>query len=115
MGSHRLNFEELSNAMDVALGKRPASLVVLNGEIVNVCTGETYAGGVAVAGNRISKIGNVERCVGEKTVVVDAEGAYLVPGLIDTHIHIESTMLSMTRFAEAVLPRGTTSVMCDLH
>ena len=115
MGSHRLNFEELSNAMDVALGKRPASLVVLNGEIVNVCTGETYAGGVAVAGNRISKIGNVKDCVGEKTAVVDAEGAYLVPGLIDTHIHIESTMLSITRFAEAVLPRGTTSVMCDLH
>lgn len=115
MGSHRLNFEELSNAMDVALDKRPASLVVLNGEIVNVCTGETYPGGVAVAGNRIAKIGDVKHCVGEKTVVVDAEGKYLVPGLIDTHIHIESTMLSMTRFAEAVLPIGTTSVMCDLH
>jgi len=115
MGSHRLNFEELSYAMDVALDKRPASLVVLNGEIVNVCTGETYSGGVAVAGNRVSKIGDVKHCVGEKTVVVDAGGAYLVPGLVDTHIHIESTMLSMNRFAEAVLPRGTTSVMCDLH
>jgi adenine deaminase len=101
--------------MDVALDKRPASLVVLNGQIVNVCTGEMYAGGVAVAGNRIAKVGDVKHCVAERTVVVDAEGAYLVPGLIDTHIHIESTMLSMTRFAEAVLPRGTTSVMCDLH
>jgi len=115
MGSHRLNFEELSYAMDVALDRRPASLVVVNGEIVNVCTGETYSGGVAVAGNRISKIGDVKHCVGEKTIVVDAGGAYLVPGLVDTHIHIESTMLSMNRFAEAVLPRGTTSVMCDLH
>jgi len=101
--------------MDVALDKRPASLVVLNGQIVNVCTGEIYPGGVAVAGNRIAKVGEVKHCVGDRTVVVDAEGAYLVPGLIDTHIHIESTMLSMTRFAEAVLPRGTTSVMCDLH
>ncbi|MGA2625601.1 MAG: adenine deaminase C-terminal domain-containing protein [Candidatus Bathyarchaeia archaeon] len=115
MGSSRLNFDELSQAMDVALDKRPASLVVLNGQIVNVCTGEIYAGGVAVAGNRIAKMGDVKHCVGDRTVVVDAEGAYLVPGLIDTHIHIESTMLSMTRFAEAVLPRGTTSVMCDLH
>jgi len=115
MASSRLNFDELSAAMDVALDKRPASLVVLNGEIVNVCTGEIYSGGVAVAGNRIAKVGDVKRCIGEKTIVVDAEGSHLVPGLIDTHIHIESTMLSMTRFAEAVLPRGTTSVMCDLH
>jgi adenine deaminase len=115
MGSSRLNFQELSYAMDVALDKRPASLVVLNGQLVNVCTGEIYPAAVAVAGNRVAKIGDVKHCVGEKTVVLDAEGAYLVPGLIDTHIHIESTMLSMTRFAEAVLPRGTTSVMCDLH
>jgi len=115
VGSSRLNFEELSVAMDVALDKRPASLVVLNGQIVNVCTGEIYRGGVAVAGNRIAKVGEVKHCAGERTVVVDAMDAYLVPGLIDTHIHIESTMLSMTRFAEAVLPRGTTSVMCDLH
>ena len=115
MGSSLLNFEELSLAMDVALDKRPASLVVLNAQIVNVCTGEIYPGGVAVAGNRIGKVGEVKQCVGDSTVVVDAEGAYLVPGLIDTHIHIESTMLSMTSFAEAVLPRGTTSVMCDLH
>jgi len=115
MGSSLLNFEELSLAMDVALDKRPASLVVLHAQIVNVCTGEIYPGGVAVAGNRIGKVGEVKQCVGDSTVVVDAEGAYLVPGLIDTHIHIESTMLSMTSFAEAVLPRGTTSVMCDLH
>jgi len=115
MGSSRLKFQELSDAMDVALDKVPPSLVVLNGQVVNVCTGEIYPGGVAVAGNRIAKVGEVKHCVGDRTVVVDAEGAYIVPGLIDTHIHIESTMLSMTRFAEAVLPRGTTSVMCDLH
>jgi len=115
MGSAHLNFGDLSKAMDVALDKRPASLVVLNGQLVNVCTGEIYPAGVAVAGNRIAKVGDVKHCAGEETVVVDAEGAYLLPGLIDTHIHVESTMLSMTRFAAAVLPRGTTSVMCDLH
>ncbi|HXX73312.1 MAG TPA: hypothetical protein VEI80_06410, partial [Candidatus Acidoferrales bacterium] len=65
MGSSLLNFEELSLAMDVALDKRPASLVVLNAQIVNVCTGEIYPGGVAVAGNRIGKVGEVKQCVGD--------------------------------------------------
>ncbi|MGA2666445.1 MAG: amidohydrolase family protein, partial [Nitrososphaerales archaeon] len=77
-------------------------------------TGEVYRADVAVHGSRVAAVGDVERHVGPETEVIDARGLYLVPGLIDGHIHCEVTKLSMTMFARLVLPRGTTSIVTAL-
>jgi adenine deaminase len=98
----------------VALGKRPADLVVKNAKIVNVHTREIYSGGVAVVGERIALIGDVDKAIGPQTKVVDAQGKHLIPAFIDAHIHVESTLLTPTEFAKAVLPRGTGAVSTDL-
>jgi len=101
--------------LHVAMGKTPADLVITNGQLVNVYSGEIYPGGVAVAGDKIAAAGDVEYTIGEGTQVIDAEGKLLTPGFIDGHIHPESSNLSMSRFAEVVLAHGTTSVFTDLH
>ena len=101
--------------MNVALGKEKADLVVKNGKIVNVLSGEIYEGGVAVCGDTIAAVGDVDYCVGENTRVIDAGGKYLTPGFIDGHIHPESSNLSPASFAESVLKHGTTVVMTDFH
>lgn len=99
----------------VARGDRPADLVVKNGQIVNVYTGEIYAGGVAVCGDTIAAVGDVDYCIGEGTRIIDAGGKYLTPGFIDGHIHPESSSLSIRNFASAVLSHGTSVIMTDLH
>src|SRR5690242_14168380 len=100
----------------VAMGREPAELVIRNGRLVNVHTREVQEGvDVAIAQGRVALFGDVSHAVGPATETIDAEGAYLVPGLIDTHLHVESVMVTVTRFAEAVLPRGTTTVFIDNH
>lgn len=99
----------------VAKGTRPADLVIQNGKIVNVYSGEIYEGGVAVCGDTIAAVGDVAYCIGEGTRVVDAGGNYLTPGFLDGHIHPESSSLAIRTFAEAVLSHGTTGIMTDLH
>lgn len=99
----------------VAMGKEPADLVVQNGQLVNVCSGEIYPGGVAVAGDRIAAVGDIAYTIGEHTQIIDAEGHYITPGFLDGHIHPESANLSLTRFAEIALCHGTTAVFTDLH
>lgn len=99
----------------VAGGQAPADIVVKNGKIVNVYTKEIYDGGVAIAGDKIAAVGDVDYCIGEGTKVIDANGNYLTPGFIDGHIHPESSNLSIRPFAELVLKHGTTAIMSDLH
>lgn len=99
----------------VAMGKEPADLAITNGQIVNVYSGEIYPGGVAIAGDRIAAVGDVEYAIGETTKIIDAGEKYLTPGFIDGHIHPESANLSISRFAEIVLCHGTTSVFSDFH
>ena len=99
----------------VAKGNKPADLVVTNGKIVNVYSGEIYEGGVAVCGDTIAAVGDVAYCIGEGTKVIDAQGNYLTPGFLDGHIHPESSSLAIRPFAEAVLAHGTTGIMTDLH
>jgi adenine deaminase len=100
----------------VCMGRRPADLVIRNGRLVDVHTREVLDGiEVAVAEGRVAMFGDCAHTVGPETETIDAEGAYLVPGLIDTHLHVESVLVTVTRFAEAVLPRGTTTVFIDNH
>ena len=100
--------------LDAAAAARPADLVVTGGRLVNVFTEEIYPADVAVAGERIVAVGDVSEYVGEGTIIVDAAGRHLVPGLIDGHIHLECSKLSVTMFANTVVPFGTTSVISGL-
>src|SRR5262245_3694491 len=101
---------------DVCMGRAPADLVVRAGRLVNVHTREVLDGAdVAIAHGRVAMFGDVSHTLGPQTETIDADGAFLVPGLIDTHVHVESVMVTVTRFAEAVLPRGTTSAFIDNH
>lgn len=99
----------------VAKGTKPADLVIQNGKIVNVYSGEIYEGGVAVCGDKIAAVGDVAYCIGKGTKVIDAGGNYLTLGFLDGHIHPESSSLAIRPFAEAVLAHGTTGIMTDLQ
>lgn len=101
--------------ISTAGGKTPADIVVKNGKLVNVYTREIYAGGVAISGDKIAAVGDVEYCIGAETKVIDAKGNYITPGFVEGHIHPESTSLAIRSFAELVLKHGTTVVMTDLH
>lgn len=102
--------------VDVALRRKPADVVIKGGHLVNVYTAEIEDGvDVALKGKRIALVGDVGHCVGKNTSVVEAEDKYIIPGLLDSHIHIESSMVTVTQFARAVLPHGTTGVFIDPH
>jgi adenine deaminase len=98
----------------VALGREPADLIIRGGKLINVYTRRVSPADVAIANGRIAAIGNVAYCAGEKTELVDASGKLLAPGLIDAHIHPDVSKLTITRMANALVPRGVTSIMCPL-
>jgi adenine deaminase len=101
--------------VDVALGRRPAGLVVVGGRVVNVFTREVLAGDVAVFGDRIVAVGELaDGVVGPETVVLDAAGSYLLPGFIEPHFHAGEPSLSPRDLARALLERGTTTLATDL-
>ncbi len=95
----------------VARGDEPADLLLKNAKVVNVFTGEILEADVALAGEWIAAVG--QGYEGEASI--DLEGSYLIPGLIDTHVHIESSMVTPPQFARAIVPRGTTTVIADPH
>lgn len=101
----------------VAAGRCPADLVIRNGCWVNVYSGEFIeATTIAILGCRIAYCGpDRSDLVGPDTRVIEAEGRYLVPGLLDAHVHIESSMLCVREFAAAVLSHGTTGAFIDPH
>jgi len=100
----------LRRLIAVARGERPADLVLRGGRVANVFTGELLREDVAIAGDRIAGLG---RYAGR--IVLDVAGGTIVPGLMDAHFHLESTMLTPAAFARAVAPRGTTAVVMDPH
>jgi adenine deaminase len=103
--------------VDVAAGRAPADLVIRGGRLVNVQSREVLDGWqVAIAEGRFAYVGpDASHCVGDDTRVIEAEGRYLIPGLIDGHMHIESGMLTPAEFAAAVIPHGTTTMFTDPH
>ena len=103
--------------VDVATGRKPADLVVRNGRWVNVHSGEIIPGtDIAVVAGRFAYCGpDASHAIGTGTKVVDAGGRYLVPGLCDAHMHVESGMVTVTEFCRAVIPHGTTSMFIDPH
>ncbi len=109
--------EAARTLVDVAMGRKPADLVVRNGKWVNVHSGEVIPGtDLAVVEGRFAYCGSdASHAIGENTKVVDAGGRYLVPGLCDAHMHVESGMVTVTEFCRAVIPHGTTSMFIDPH
>jgi adenine deaminase len=95
-------------------GEVAADLVIRGGRLINVVSAEIYPADVAVLGERIVAVGDVAAQTGPATRIIDATGLYLAPGLIDGHLHIECSKLSITSFAKAVLPCGTTSIVSGL-
>jgi adenine deaminase len=100
-----------------AMGREPADLIIKNGRLVNVNVARIQDGiTVAVRHGIIAYVGKGDHIVAdEHTKVVDAAGRFLVPGFIDTHDHVESSMVDVVSFAEAILPHGTTTIACDNH
>ncbi|MFQ5536157.1 MAG: adenine deaminase [Gemmatimonadota bacterium] len=94
-----------------ARGDTPADTVLAGGRILNVFTGEVEETRVALVGDRIAGLGSHYRGKEE----VDVDGAWILPGFIDAHVHIESSLATPPHFAAAVLPRGTTTVVSDPH
>jgi len=100
----------LQKQIAAAAKQTKADLVIKNGKIVNVFTREIIEGDLAIAEGMIVGIGRYE---GKQTI--DAEGRYVCPGLIDGHVHIESSMVPPSEFARVVLPHGVTTVIADPH
>ncbi len=99
-----------------AMGKIPADLCITNIQLVNVITGEIYPADVYVYDKFIAHVEYEQ--VGESInarEIVDGQGQYLTPGFIDSHIHIESSMLTPRNFAKGVINHGTTTVVTDPH
>ncbi|AZN41151.1 adenine deaminase [Paenibacillus albus] len=104
------SLNQLRRRIRVAANHEPADLVIRNGRIVNVFTGELMTGDIAIADGMIAGIGSYEA-----KEVIDAQGRYIVPGFIDGHVHIESSLLTPQQFARVLLLHGVTTVVTDPH
>jgi len=101
----------LAEVISVAKGERPADLILANGKVVNTFNGEIESGNIAISGDRVAGIGDYR----DAKQILDISGKVVLPGLIDGHTHLESSMLDIGQYARAVVPRGTLAIVTDLH
>jgi adenine deaminase len=101
----------LKKLISVAKGEIPADLLLKNARVVNTFIGEIEPADVAIYDDRIAGVGDYDNA----KEIIDLQGRFLAPGLINGHTHIESSMLHPARYAQAVVPRGTLAVVTDLH
>ncbi len=103
--------------VDVSMGRAPADLVIRGGKWVCVQSGEIVPNtDIAVVAGHIAYVGSdAGHTIGKKTKVIEAKGRFLVPGLLDAHMHVESGMVTVTEFVRAVAVRGTTGMFIDPH
>jgi adenine deaminase len=106
-----LSESRLADIIDQARGKGPADLVIKSVGIFDLTSGETTVGDIAIAGDRI--VGTHEAYSG--ATEIDGRGLLAVPGFIDSHVHCESTLVPPLEFDRCVVPRGTTTAICDPH
>ena len=100
----------------VAAGRAPADRVIRSGKVVSMHTREILDWEVAIVKGRFAYVGpDASHCIGPETQITDAAGRYVIPGLCDGHMHIESGMLTPAEFAAAVIPHGTTTMFTDPH
>ena len=103
--------QNIERIVDQGLGRTKADLVLKGGRFLNVASGEIAKGDIAICGDRI--VGTYDDYSGLREI--DARGLIAVPGFIDTHVHVESSLVSPAEFDRCVLPRGTTTAICDPH
>ena len=103
--------KKLVELISVAKGETPADLILADGRVINVFSGEIEQANVAIYGKRIAGVGDYQLA----KRVIDLKGRYVAPGLINGHIHPESSMLDIGQYARAIVPRGTTAFVTDLH
>lgn len=117
MGMDSFWLQNSRELVDCAMGRLPAHLVIRNGKWVSVQTGEVISNtDIAMRAKRIAYVGpDASHTISKKTVVIDAKGMFLVPGLLDGHVHIESGLVTTTEFVRAVMPLGTTGMFVDPH
>ena len=108
-----MNMETLKKLIDAAAGRIPADLVIRNGMVADVYTGRFVEKDLAVAGGIIAALADPGTCEGIE--VFDAGGSYVLPGFIDSHIHIESSFLSPGELGSLLLPLGTCTIIADPH
>jgi adenine deaminase len=106
-----LSESRLADIIDQGRGKGPADLVIKSVGIFDLTSGETTVGDIAIAGDRI--VGTHESYSG--ATEIDGRGLLAVPGFIDSHVHCESTLVPPLEFDRCVVPRGTTTAICDPH
>ena len=117
----RMNPKDRTKLVDAASGRIPCDLVIRNTKMVNVFTGEVYPADVGIYDGFIAHVScDPDKLNRDEMPLIgkeeyDAKGAYLLPGFIDAHIHIESTMMTPRYFTKAVIPHGTTTVITDPH
>ncbi len=102
---------KLAHLISVAKGESPADLILANAKVINVFNGEIETGNIAVCGDRIAGVGDYHQA----NEVLELDGRYVAPGLINGHTHIESSLLDIGQYARAVVPCGTLGVITDLH
>ena len=107
---------ERRKLIEVALGKREATLKIENANLINVFSGEIYLANIYIYDEYIADVVECERdTMKPAEKIIDIKGKYLAPGFIDSHLHIESSHLTPYHFAEAVIPKGTTTIIADPH
>jgi adenine deaminase len=102
----------LMDAISTSLDKKPASLLLKNCQLVNVCSGEIYSTDIAIQGNRIVSISPDAVTRAEETI--DCDGFYAVPGFAEPHMHMETTYVAPAELARVLVPKGTTTLIYDL-
>ncbi|RUM98080.1 adenine deaminase [Pseudaminobacter arsenicus] len=110
-------FESAPRLVDVAMGRTPADMVIRNVRWVNVHSGEIIPQtDIAISAGRFAFIGpDASHAAADTTQIIEGAGRYAVPGLCDAHMHVESGMITVSEFARAVIPHGTTSMFIDPH
>ncbi len=109
--------EVTQSVVATAMGREPADLIIRNARLVNVNVGRIQDGvDIVVRHGYVVLVGDSSHVMtGDHTKIVDAAGRYVTPGFIDTHEHVESSMIDVRSFAAAVVPEGTTTIACDNH
>ena len=106
---------DLARLIQIARGAEPADLLLTNARVLDLYACDIIPADVAIAGGRIAGIALPETDAYQARDVLDLHGSYLAPGLIDGHVHIESSLVNVPEFARAIVPRGTTTIIADPH
>lgn len=115
----RYSIAERKELIDTVMGRKPADMIIVNANVLSVSTSEILENySIIVKGKRIAGVGKfneLHKFIGKNTLIINAENNYVIPGFIDPHIHIESSLLTPTGFAKLALKHGTTTIVADPH